>query len=146
MANGTALVESLVKCSLSGAVAGAVGDRDVAPQHPDAIGPLDTAELSEEEDDEDGDGPLRTASPSPHGSLLRNAARSGACVAVWHGAIPLQSTWRALEEDAAHVVAQTFWIDPDARLVPTDQILRANVDELHVAPLNTHPAGSCIRR
>ena len=133
MANGTALVESLVKCSLSGAVAGAVGDRDVAPQHPDAIGPLDTAELSEEEDDEDGDGPLRTASPSPHGSLLRNAARSGACVAVWHGAIPLQSTWRALEEDAAHVVAQTFWIDPDA--VP-----RCSLERVALGILRFHAA------
>ena len=133
MADGAALAESLVKCSLRGTSANALADRDVAPQHPDAIGPLDIAELSEEEDDEDGVGPLRTASPSPHGSFLRNAARSGACVAVWHGAIPLQSAWRALEEDAAHVVAQTFWIDKDA--VP-----RCSLERVALGILRFHAA------
>ena len=92
---------------------GQLSTRSVPLDELGGIGPLFTAPLSDDESDEEGEEPLRTALPSEHGPFLRNAARPGSCVSVWHDVIPSESQRRALKCDAEKIVGETFWIGVD---------------------------------
>jgi hypothetical protein len=105
------------------------------PRH-DATGAVSTTDLSDEDDDET---PLRTAPPSPYGSLLRNAPRHGPSVAAWHGAIPLESHRNALEADASKLVGKTFWVGAGDRPTCSLERLALGVLRFHVARWTGEP-------
>ena len=98
------VVSALVRRAIAQAFAHALpAQRASQPAHHHSIGELFTAELSDEELDDD-DEPCRTAPPSGFGRALRNDSRLGPCVAAWHDAIPDGCHRAALQEDAAKLV------------------------------------------
>jgi hypothetical protein len=123
------LVSALVRRSVAQAIQNGAGkEASASPPHHHNVGALHMTDLSDEEVDE-GDEPLRSAAPSAHGPFLRNAARSGPCVAAWHDAIPNESHRAALQQDAEQLVGQTFWMSAEDS--PTCALERMALGVLH---------------